>query len=82
MVDDDTPFLASKYGDGETKPKGCGSLYIATVNLMDGEAQKDVALSEFLSSLAYVNHLPIFLYIWMVFLLLGLVSSSGWLTLL
>lgn len=81
-VDDDTPFWASRYSDADTKPQGYGSLYISlgTVDLMDSEAQKAVAISEFRSSLAYVNHLRIFLYIWILFLPLALVSSSGWFT--
>lgn len=35
-------------------------------------------ISQFRPSLAYINHLQIFLYIWMMFLPIAIVRTSGW----
>lgn len=80
--DDDTPFWPTEYVSTPKKPMGYASLYVLLdgADRMDNEAQKAVALSEFRSSRGYVNHLRIFMYIWMMFLPLALIKSSGWFT--
>lgn len=71
---------AFQYSDTETAPCGRVSIYslIDALDKADFLAQEAVSLSESRSSITYVNHLRIFLYIWMMFLPLSLVSSSGW----
>lgn len=61
-------------------PAGWGIRYqvIEILDAIDSAANIAVRIAEFRPSVAYVNHLWIFLFIWMIFLPITLVSSSGW----
>lgn len=61
-------------------PAGPGIRYFVMDMLdnVDASATACMRILQFHPSAAYVNHLHIFLYIWMMFLPLSLVSSSGW----
>lgn len=48
------------------------------VDSIDSTAEVALRISEFRPSIAYINHLHIFFYIWILFLPLALVRSSGW----
>lgn len=53
--------------------------YVAsTLDEVDNTANAVVRIAKFYPTTAYVNHLRIFLYIWMFFLPLALLSHSGW----
>lgn len=79
-VIDEKPNYAFKFVDAKKTPggKACTRYVIDTLDKVDLEAQKAVAIGEYRSSIAYVNHLNIFLYIWILFLPLALVRTSGW----
>lgn len=51
---------------------------IGIVDSVDSIASKLLRIAEFQPALGYVNHLRIFLYIWLFFLPLALVETSGW----
>lgn len=79
-VVDDKPLHAFRFVDAKKNPggKACTRYMTDTMDKIDLEAQKAVAIGEYRSSIAYVNHLNIFLYIWILFLPLALVETSGW----
>lgn len=51
---------------------------VITVDAIDSITATITRIAEFQPALGYVNHLRIFLYIWLVFLPLALVETSGW----
>lgn len=61
-------------------PAGYGTQFLFPELLDAIEKSCNIAtrIAEFRPSIAYVNHLQIFLYIWMMFLPLALIKSSGW----
>lgn len=79
-VVDEKPSHAFRFVDAKKTPAGKSSTryIIDTLDKVDLEAQKAIAIGEYRSSIAYVNHLNIFLYTWILFLPLALVGTSGW----
>lgn len=79
-VVDEKPTHAFACVDAKKNPAGKLATRFMIVGLdeIDLAAQKAVAISEYRSSIAYVNHLNVFLYIWIFFLPLVLVRMSGW----
>lgn len=69
-----------QYADTKKTPSGIGVRFglVKYVDAIDFAAQKAMSIAEFRPSIAYVNHLQIFLYIWMMFLPLSLIKTSGW----
>ncbi|KAI0558539.1 Bestrophin/UPF0187 [Gracilaria domingensis] len=65
-------------------PAGWGIRYLLLdlMDAVDSRANNLVKIAKSSPSLGYVTHLQIFLYIWMFFLPLALVKSSGWFTIL
>ncbi|CAN8072672.1 unnamed protein product [Agarophyton chilense] len=57
-------------------------LIMNNVDAIDSQAGILTAISNFSPSAGYVNHLEIFLYIWMFFLPLAVIETSGWFTVL
>lgn len=57
---------------------GIRKVISAVMDDVDRSAVSIVRISEFIPSEAYINHLGIFLYIWLLFLPLSLLESSGW----
>lgn len=51
---------------------------IAILDAVDVAANCAVRVAEFRPAVVYVNHLRIFLYIWLMFLPLALLRNSGW----
>lgn len=49
-----------------------------TMDAADSSANTAVRIAEFRPAIAYINHLRLFLYIWMMFLPLALVKVAGW----
>lgn len=79
-VVDEKPTHAFRFVDAKKNPGGSAATryMIDVLDQIDLEAQKATAIGEYRSSVAYVNHLNIFLYIWILFLPLALVKTSGW----
>lgn len=79
-VVDEKPKHAFSFVDAKKNPAGklATRFMIIALDELDLVAQKAVAISEYRSSIAYVNHLNVFLYIWIFFLPLVLVRRSGW----
>eukprot|EP00737_Agarophyton_chilense_P002425 gb/GEZJ01002761.1/.p1 GENE.gb/GEZJ01002761.1/~~gb/GEZJ01002761.1/.p1 ORF type:complete len:1440 (-),score=182.28 gb/GEZJ01002761.1/:2957-7276(-) len=85
-------YISSSEDDGygfshisaDETPAGWGIRYFAIdlVDAVDYRANDLVKIARTSPSLGYVAHLQIFLYIWMFFLPLALVQSSGWFTIL
>lgn len=69
------PFVAAR-----KSPAGLGvrHLLFELIDSVELQLNTTLGISEFRPSVAYVNHLQIFLYIWMMFLPLALLESSGW----
>ena len=64
------------------KETGAGSgirkIISAVMDDIDVNAESFVRISELIPSVAYINHLGIFLYIWLLFLPLSFLQFSGW----
>lgn len=58
--------------------KGIRELIVRVVDQVDLEAFDLMCVVEFQPSLGYVNHLQIFMHIWLFFLPLSLVATSAW----
>lgn len=78
-AEDDSPE-SFKLMNCEKTPAGFGIRYfvIDMLDNIDASATSNMRILQSGPSAGYVNHLHIFLYIWMMFLPLSLVSSSGW----
>lgn len=61
-------------------PAGIGvrHLLFDLIDTVESDCNVATRISEFRPSVSYVNHLQIFLYIWMMFLPLTLIKTSGW----
>ncbi|PXF41790.1 hypothetical protein BWQ96_08484 [Gracilariopsis chorda] len=68
----------------EKTPAGWGVRYVImdVIDAVDMSANAIVKIANSSPSAGYVTHLHIFLYIWLFFLPLALVQSSGWFTIL
>lgn len=77
---EDDAYYSFGHTKAEATPAGWGTRYfvIDVLDAVDMAANTATRISEFRPSIAYVSHLQIFLYIWMLFLPLALVASSGW----
>lgn len=64
----------------KTIPAGYGARVhsIAFLDAIEQFTASIIRIGEFRPSAGYVNHLRVFLYIWLSFLPLGLVETSGW----
>lgn len=73
-------LAAFKHTRSESTPAGRGVRYfvIDLLDAVDKTANAAGRIAEFRPAVAYSNHLHIFLYIWLMFLPLALVSTSGW----
>ncbi|CAN8064519.1 unnamed protein product [Agarophyton chilense] len=68
----------------QKSPAGLSTRHLIMNNVDSIDAHSGVLLtiSKFKPSAGYVNHLEVFLYIWMFFLPLTIVATSGWYTVL
>lgn len=79
VVEDDAP-VSFTCTTVEKTPCGNNTRYylIKYIDAVDEYANAIMRISHFQPAKGYVNHLRIFLYIWMFFLPLALVKTSGW----
>ena len=82
-AEDDAP-VAFRCVNADKTPAGWGTRYILMelIDYVDQCAGSLMRIASFRPAVGYVNHLRIFLYIWMFFLPLGIVQTSGWFTIL
>lgn len=79
-------FAESKYANNGSDPAVLASIIgnpnksyaMNLVDNIDSLASAVMTIYEFQPSVGYVNHLRIYLYIWMMFLPLSLISDGGW----
>lgn len=78
-VEDDAP-ISFAYAAAEKTPSGNNTrfFFIKFIDAVDQAANAIIRISHFEPAKGYVNHLGIFLYIWLLFLPLALVQISGW----
>lgn len=78
-VEDDAPISFACI-DAEKTPCGNNTrfFFIKFIDAVDDAANAIIRISHFKPAKGYVNHLCIFLYIWLLFLPLALVQTSGW----
>lgn len=77
-VDGSKPFLPQK----RRKEKGFCPRYFAVDQVDEVEIEGNALerIARFQSAVGYTFHLKIFLYIWLLFLPLGIIGTSGWFT--
>lgn len=71
---------ATNFSNVSKAPAGPATGYFAIdiLDAVDLAANTAVRIAEFRPAVVYVNHLRFFLYIWLMFLPLSLVQTSGW----
>lgn len=79
VAEDDAPIAFDCVNATKT-PAGWGTRYLLMelVDYVDQQADSLMRIASFRPAVGYVNHLRIFLYIWLFFLPLGIVQTSGW----
>lgn len=77
---EDDGYFVFKHSNCTRTYAGVGTRYfnVDLVDSIDMTANAAVRIAQFSPAKGYINHLQIFLYIWMLFLPLALVKTSGW----
>lgn len=78
-AEDDAPY-AFRHSKNDSTVPGWGIRYLVIdlVDTLDFLANSVMRISDFRPAFGYINHMNIFLYVWMMFLPLTIVQSSGW----
>lgn len=81
--DDGVPTF-QQFCTASKTPAGSAARYLimGIIDRIDQLANETLRIATIRPAAGYVNHLIIFLYIWLMFLPLSLVSTSGWFTIL
>lgn len=79
VAEDDAPNLFTMAA-ADKNPAGWGIRFVLidVIEAVDRHADAILRIASFHPAAGYINHLYIFLYIWMFFLPLALVEVSGW----
>lgn len=79
-AEDDAPY--GFIPRAQVTPAGWGTRFfiVDIIDSVDQNANGAIRIANFRPSIGYVNHLHVFYFIWMAFLPLAIVKTSGWFT--